>query len=587
MSTQSQHSHIVTFQDGSQPDLDTDGIDVHERFSFGDLDFEAAAVSNSADDSGPLERLADHGDLETIDADDFSVKPAIAPVESLGELHDPDPATLSEQAATIEDVREQSNIPAPADLGGQDGTGIELCVMDSGIDPEHPVFDGTEIVHVDATEEPAREQPAGQVQDNVGHGSACAGQSVRIAPGVRLLSLRIFKGEGSTTGRIIMRAYDWLAANAGRFQIVNMSWGTSKAVNAIDRAQNALVEKGVRTVSAAGNSGGTSGSPGTAETAFSVAATTKQGSVTDFSSYNPGGDSPDVAAIGAQNRLAQSRGTVMGRDLKGPWVMASGTSFSAPEVAGMVALYLSAAPNAPPEQVTQHFEQSARDIPDTPRDGAGIADCRAAIALARDEDEEDESGNGDGGSGGGDGDDGSDGSDDESGEDDGSGGNGDAPAGPDTPEDVDFDPPAFTEDGIGQFTSALQRIVDGDTMYVDLALTPFGLRNGWDLRLKGIDTAEIFGGVSDEEYERGIEHKQFVEDWFADASVPDDGRPFLIRTTEIGKYGRKVSLVKRRDDDSVLNKALIEEFGDAVFSPQDFTEGPNPERFESPEKQRE
>jgi endonuclease YncB( thermonuclease family) len=287
---------------------------------------------------------------------------------------------------------------------------------------------------------------------------------------------------------------------------------------------------------------------------------------------------------------------MMGRDLKGPWVMASGTSFSAPEVAGMVTLYLSAAPNAPPAQVTEHFEQAARDIPDTPRDGAGIANCAGALDLVRDDNEEDDSGNGNGRDGGSDGGDGSDGSGDESGEDNGSGGNeddstdgsGDDPTAPDTPEEVDFSPPSFTEDGIGQFVGTVQRVIDGDTMYVDLALTPFDLRDAWDLRLLGIDAAEIFGVPKDsDEYRRGIEHKRFVEYWFADAPVTDDGYPFLIRTTETGKYGRKVAVIKKRSDGSILNRALLDEFGDNIFSPQDFASGENADRHESAEKQRE
>ena len=70
----------------------------------------------------------------------------------------------------------------------------------------------------------------------------------------------------------------------------------------------------------------------------------------------------------------------MGTDLDGPWVKSSGTSFSAPEVAGMVAKYLDAAGSTPPETIVREFEAAAaRDIPGQPRDGAGLADCAAAV----------------------------------------------------------------------------------------------------------------------------------------------------------------------------------------------------------------
>ena len=101
----------------------------------------------------------------------------------------------------------------------------------------------------------------------------------------------------------------------------------------------------------------------------------------EFSSYNPNRDNPDVTAIGKDNRLAQAAGTTMGSDLEGPWVKASGTSFAAPEVAGMVAKFRSTQ-DASPKRVMEAFEGGARNIPDQPRDGAGLVDYRAALRAA-------------------------------------------------------------------------------------------------------------------------------------------------------------------------------------------------------------
>ena len=158
-----------------------------------------------------------------------------------------------------------------------------------------------------------------------------------------------------------------------------MSWGSKETSQAINRVHNGLVETGVRDVVSAGNSGEKSGSPATAERAFSIAACTEEGTIAEFSSYNPDRDNPDVAAIGKDNRLVQAEGTTMGTDLDGPWVKSSGTSFSAPEVAGMVAKYLDAAGSTPPETIVREFEAAARDIPDQPRDGVGLADYAAAV----------------------------------------------------------------------------------------------------------------------------------------------------------------------------------------------------------------
>ena len=283
-----------------------------------------------------------------------------------------EPAAVSEDpttVATIADVRELHNVPED-DATGEDST---VVAMDSGIDPEHPVFEGKAIEQVDVT-------GAGG-GDAVGHGTAVLGQTTRLAPGASLVALRIFGEEGRTKNNVIMRAYEWLHTNVEEYDVVNMSWGSRETSQAINRTHNELVEKRVRDVVSAGNSGEKAGSPATAERAFSIAACTEEGTIAGFSSYNPDRDNPDVAAIGKDNRLAQASGTAMGEELDGPWVKASGTSFSAPEVAGMVAKYLTVRPGTAPEPIMRDFEAAARNIPDQPRDGAGLADYAAAVSA--------------------------------------------------------------------------------------------------------------------------------------------------------------------------------------------------------------
>lgn len=268
--------------------------------------------------------------------------------------------------ATIEDVRQLHNTPDDEATG----EGYTAVAMDSGIDPTHPVFEGKTIEQVDVT-------GAGE-GDSVGHGTAVLGQITRLAPGADLIALRIFGEQGQTKNNVIMRAYEWLHNNVDAYDIVNMSWGSQRNSQEIDRVHNRLVEKGVRDVVSAGNSGEKSGSPATAERAFSVGACTEEGAIAEFSSYNPNRDNPDVAAIGKNNRLAQASGTTMGQDLEGPWVKSSGTSFSGPEVTGMTLKYLWV-DEASPRQIMVDFEASARNIENQPRDGAGLADYKAAV----------------------------------------------------------------------------------------------------------------------------------------------------------------------------------------------------------------
>ncbi|GAA0242559.1 S8 family serine peptidase [Haladaptatus pallidirubidus] len=282
-----------------------------------------------------------------------------------------EPDFISEEptdVATIEDVRKLHNIPESAAPGEQQ----TITIMDSGIDTSHPVFEDTAVTQVDVTE-------TGGSDDAVGHGTAVAGQVTRLAPAADLIALRIFGSEGKTKMNIILRAYEWLHKNHDRYNVVNMSWGAQKQSKQLDQIHSKLIEKGVRDVVAAGNSGAKSGSPATAKGAFSIGACTKDGKMAEFSSYNPNGDNPDVTAIGKDNRLAQASGTNMGKQLDGRWVKASGTSFASPEVAGMVAKYIDTKDDWSPKGVLESFESGARDIEDQPKDGAGIVDYQATV----------------------------------------------------------------------------------------------------------------------------------------------------------------------------------------------------------------
>lgn len=321
-------------------------VTVLETYCFDD-EFAAAYVEHD-------------GEAAALDAPGVDAVEDLTAVEPLWE-----PESVGEGVATIEDVRRLHDVPRK----GSTGEGVTVVAMDSGVDTSHPVFSDVSVEQVDVTGDGKG--------DAVGHGTAVMGQITRIAPGADLLALRIFGSEGSTETNVILRAYEWLHANVDRYDLVNMSWGAKEPSKQLDRVHDRLVEKGVRDVTAAGNTGERAGSPGTAERAFSVGACTVEGKIAEFSSYNPERDNPDVAAIGKDTRLAQASGTTMGTDLEGPWVKASGTSFAAPEVAGMAAKLLDARSGLAPRAVMRAFEAGARNVPDQPKDGAGLADYRA------------------------------------------------------------------------------------------------------------------------------------------------------------------------------------------------------------------
>ena len=95
------------------------------------------------------------------------------------------------------------------------------------------------------------------------------------------------------------------------------------------------------------------------------------------------------------------------------------------------------------------------------------------------------------------------------------------------------------------YTATVSRIVDGDTIYVDVELG-FFLRQHMKLRLAGIDTPEIRGA----EREAGLQAKVFVE-----RAIPVGSR-VVIKTSKLGKYGRYIADVYYSSDTDDPHKIL-------------------------------
>jgi subtilisin len=111
--------------------------------------------------------------------------------------------------------------------GDSDGSGTRVCILDSGIQPDHPLVGPIQkavVVSVDREGEVtvAKDEEG----DLTGHGTACAGIIRSFAPRCEIVSARVLGAGLKGAGPVLLGALYW-AIEQG-FQLVNLSLSTSK-----------------------------------------------------------------------------------------------------------------------------------------------------------------------------------------------------------------------------------------------------------------------------------------------------------------------------------------------------------------------
>lgn len=251
--------------------------------------------------------------------------------------------------------------------GTLSGTGIDVAVVDTGVDARHVSLAGRVVLGGTfvATEGACLAPPTDRAVDVNGHGTHVAGiiggdvASGGLAPSSRIISVRVFNCTGSGYMSDIDAALDWLINNrntGGRnIRIANLSLGAdvaSDGTDATSRLVNRLSIAGVNVFVAAGNAGlsgkGSVGIPGSARYAITVGAFAAEaaGGVNQafFSSTGPvlsGAPKPDISAPGVdiKSALANTTDFTAGLSVTGTRVL-TGTSMATPWAAGLAALAL-------------------------------------------------------------------------------------------------------------------------------------------------------------------------------------------------------------------------------------------------------
>ena len=244
------------------------------------------------------------------------------------------------------------------EIEGLDGTGISLCIVDSGIDTSHPDLKNINLMGwndvINSSPNP---------YDDDGHGTAMAGIIVAdgglngIAKNVNLYVAKAINSDGSGTDDGIAEAVDWCVSQDS--DIISLSLGGGQGIggdlfttDSLEIAVENAIEQGVYVVAAAGNDGenddGDVSSPGSVEDVICVGGVTRLGNSWSGSSEgdnngrlwpnpilprNDPDKKPEIIAPGLEVPVLMTNSDSW-------WGWSSGTSASTAWVSGGLALFL-------------------------------------------------------------------------------------------------------------------------------------------------------------------------------------------------------------------------------------------------------
>jgi subtilisin len=221
--------------------------------------------------------------------------------------------------------------------GDASGAGVRVAVVDSGVDAGHPRvggLDGGIVVEPDGDDVRIVE---GLHEDLFGHGTACAAIIRGLAPQCRLYSVRVLGATLKGRGSVFATGLRW--AIEQRMEVVNLSMSSRSADLRVvfHELADLAAFRNVMLVSAINNSPAPS-YPSEFASVFSVAA--YEGRDPEHFVVNP---APPVE-YGAP-----------GIDVEVPWasgsIVATGNSFAAPHIAGLVVRILARHPGITPAEV--------------------------------------------------------------------------------------------------------------------------------------------------------------------------------------------------------------------------------------------
>lgn len=237
-------------------------------------------------------------------------------------------------------------LPLPGDAAkwaweGATGAGVRVAVIDSGVDAAHPRVGGVTgavAIEADPDAEDGWRATEGPHEDLYGHGTACASIIRSLAPEAEIWSVRVLGRNLTTRGSLFAAAIRWAIEHGVQVANLSLSSKSEQWFGPLHELADLAYFRRCMLVCAANNVPGPT-YPSQFASVFSVAATAARDPYA--LAVNP--DPPvEFGAPGIDLDVAWSGGST---------ITATGNSFAAPHVAGLVALILSKHPQLTPSEV--------------------------------------------------------------------------------------------------------------------------------------------------------------------------------------------------------------------------------------------
>jgi subtilisin family serine protease len=280
-----------------------------------------------------------------------------------------------------------------------DGTGVGICVIDTGVDTTHPSLQGTIAGQYCYCSQgsgccPNNLTEDTSAEDDNGHGTGVIGTIVSqdplyrgVAPGAHIMIVKAFSSTGSATLSDVISGIGKCLEKAPEYniKIFSFSFGGTGYENSCDsdalaQIANDLANMGFIVVAASGNSGDATriSTPACGSNVTSVGAvydnsSTSADTIASFSNSN---SLLDLLAPGINictTKAQKAGGTICYTGSNnGVYKLYSGTSFSTPYAAGAAAI------------ITQYKQQNTTNvINDLKAHGASLLDGRNGLVFSR------------------------------------------------------------------------------------------------------------------------------------------------------------------------------------------------------------